>query len=823
MRSEKILTGFVLLAALIVAGCATKPKTPAAPDPESSSVQAEATGLAPTGDDRFKTIEFALLFGSRDAVASWSFAIVDQKKNPIKTMKGDAAGMPETLTWDGKSDSGAVAPEGSYAAVLSIDYGAKFKTGSAVSKTFVLDIAPPSGSFTPNPAQFAYSPGGKPAPISVSLAFKPGIAKIASWTLEIFDASGNQAKSFDGAPTTAKVQWDGKMESGSFVETAKSYPAVLTISDEYGNKGTFKGAFAVADVPGAQPSTIAARRQGFSPTSASVKNTLDLLVSVGSKTSAQSWRVEVESVANGAVKTVRTFSGKATDVPDFVSWDGKDDSGALAAQGSYYATLTVDYGQAFKSALVKSRSFSLVTSAPTGSVTVDPPTADLAALGPKSPVNFTVQAKSPFAQIASWVLAVYDPSNVSVAVFNGNWPNNKVAWDGKTVEGGALIPGSQYTVVAKVQDEYGNVGDLEGKLSVQGLNPATEPSAVEAHSAGFAPTGDGTLAAMEFGLSFGDSSAVTSWKLDMIKDNVVEKSIAGTGDKLPSTVAWDGKIDSGDYAPEGSYTATLSVNYGVTYAPVSVDSKPFVLDITPPTGAIALSTDLFSPDGTGQSDTETITMTGTSAIARVTGWSLTIADPGNNPFISWKGAWPAAAIVWDGKGTSGDLVESASDYPLTLKLRDEFGNVGIVTKTIATDILVLKVGDGYRIRVSSIVFKPYTADYKNVPADRAARNLNTLDLLAKKLTRFPDYKIRLEGHAVMINWDNKVRGEAEQREILIPLSKARAEAIKAALADRGVAADRLVTDGVGANDPLVPDSDYQNRWKNRRVEFYLLK
>ena len=60
--------------------------------------------------------------------------------------------------------------------------------------------------------------------------------------------------------------------------------------------------------------------------------------------------------------------------------------------------------------------------------------------------------------------------------------------------------------MAKVQDEYGNVGDLEGKLSVQGLNPATEPSAVEAHSAGFAPTGDGTLAAMEFGLSFGDSA-----------------------------------------------------------------------------------------------------------------------------------------------------------------------------------------------------------------------------------------------------------------------------------------------------------------------------
>ena len=258
--------------------------------------------IAPTGDDRFKTMEFALLFGSRDAVASWSFAIVDQKKNPIKTMKGDAAGMPETLTWDGKSDSGAVAPEGSYAAVLSIDYGAKFKTGFYASKTL-----------RPGHRSSERILHAEPGPIRLFARWKTsahlGLPRLQAGDRQDreldpgdFDAFGNQAKSFDGAPTTAKVQWDGKMESGSLVETAKSYPAVLTISDEYGNKGTFKGAFAVADVPGAQPSTIAARRQGFSPTSASVKNTLDLLVSVGSKTSAQSWRVEVESVANGAVR-----------------------------------------------------------------------------------------------------------------------------------------------------------------------------------------------------------------------------------------------------------------------------------------------------------------------------------------------------------------------------------------------------------------------------------------------------------------------------------------------------------------------------------------
>jgi outer membrane protein OmpA-like peptidoglycan-associated protein/flagellar hook assembly protein FlgD len=816
---------FPLLAILAIAGCASKPKTPApAQEPESSSVQAEATGLAPSGDLRFQTIDFALLFGSREAVESWSLFVSDAKqKTAVWAISGDSANLPDKVTWDGRKDSGSLAAEGMYIATLAVEYGERFKSGKASSKQFALDITPPSPSFAPNPAQFAYAPAGIPAPISIALSARPGFAKIVGWGIEVFNEAGDQIKDFTGTWPAARVEWDGKTDSGDYVSTAKSYPAVLAVTDEYGNKGTFKGSFSVADIPGAQSSSISPRRGGFSPTSASVKNSLDLLLAVGSRPSIAAWRVDILSVEKGSAKTVRSFSGASAEVPEYVRWDGKDDSGNPAAQGSYYASLSVDYGKAFKPAVAKSKNFSLVTTPPSGSITVDPPAANLNELGPKKPVNFTVQAKSSFAQISNWILGVYDESKVSIVVFNGNWPNNKIAWDGKTVEGGRLIPGSRYSIAAKVQDEYGNVGDLEGSLLIEGLNAATEPTTIEARSAGFAPTGDGSNPAMEFALSFGDSSAAKSWKVEMIRDNIVERSMAGTGAKIPPKVTWDGKTDNGSYAPEGSYSAMLSVDYGTAFAPVSVETRPFVLDLTPPSGSIGLSTGLFSPDGDGENDTVTIATTGSSALARIASWSLTVYDPGNNAFAAWKGAWPAAQLTWDGKAKSGDLVESASDYTLVLKLRDEFGNVGAAKAVLPTDILVMKVGDGYRIRVSSIVFKPFTADYTNVQADRAARNAATLDLLASKLARFPDYRIRLEGHAVMINWDNDAKGEAEQREVLLPLSNARAEAIKAALVEKGISADRMVTEGVGAKDPVVPDSDYPNRWKNRRVEFYILK
>ena len=79
------------------------------------------------------------------------------------------------------------------------------------------------------------------------------------------------------------------------------------------------------------------------------------------------------------------------------------------------------------------------------------------------------------------------------------------------------------------------------------------------------------------------------------------------------------------------------------------------------------------------------------------------------------------------------------------------------------------------------------------------------------------------GHAVSIFWDDPVKGAAEQKDILIPLSKARAEAVKAALVERGLEASRFSTDGVGASDQLVPDSDYKDRWQNRRVALFLEK
>jgi outer membrane protein OmpA-like peptidoglycan-associated protein len=301
----------------------------------------------------------------------------------------------------------------------------------------------------------------------------------------------------------------------------------------------------------------------------------------------------------------------------------------------------------------------------------------------------------------------------------------------------------------------------------------------------------------------------------------VQKSYSGQGPNPPGTLEWDGKTDTGVIAPEGTYTATLSIDYGATFAPASAMSAPFILDVTPPTGTISLSSALFSPiEG---SDTITLTLALSSQVAKIDSWIMDIYDPGENLFRSFAGKWPMNQAVWDGKGTNGDMVQSAEDYPVQVTVRDQFGNTGMIKAAVPIDILVEKTASGYRILASRIFFKAFTADYTNVGPELEQQNASRLDALAEKLKKFPGYQIRIVGHAVMINWDNPAAGKEEQEAILIPLSKARAEAVKQALVDRGLDAARFTTEGVGASDQLVPDSDYKDRWQNRRVALYLEK
>jgi hypothetical protein len=98
----------------------------------------------------------------------------------------------------------------------------------------------------------------------------------------------------------------------------------------------------------------------------------------------------------------------------------------------------------------------------------------------------------------------------------------------------------------------------------------------------------------------------------------------------------------------------------------------------------------------------------------------------------------------------------------------------------------------------------FASDQSTIPADASA----LLDDIATSLKNFPDWGLRIVGHT-------DATGDPEHNEAL---SLDRANAIKAALVERGIKAERLLTAGDGENRPVAPNKTREGRALNRRVE-----
>jgi outer membrane protein OmpA-like peptidoglycan-associated protein len=254
---------------------------------------------------------------------------------------------------------------------------------------------------------------------------------------------------------------------------------------------------------------------------------------------------------------------------------------------------------------------------------------------------------------------------------------------------------------------------------------------------------------------------------------------------------------------------------------VSARGTGVTVDVSGPELSFNSRPEFFSPDNDGVDDELIISLSAQDA-SPIAGWSLEIREP-EPPYlvfyrIEGRGS-PAERIIWDGRSSKGELVQSAMDYPYTFKAEDILGNASSTEGKIGVDVLVIRDGDRLKIQVPAIVFTPNTASLDgNNPADKA-NNEKVLRRIAEILNKFRDYKVQVEGHA------NPVAGtEAEEKGELKPLSEKRAQAVVDWLArNGGVARSRLFSIGMGGTRTVVPYTDMDNRWKNRRVVFILIK
>jgi outer membrane protein OmpA-like peptidoglycan-associated protein len=232
----------------------------------------------------------------------------------------------------------------------------------------------------------------------------------------------------------------------------------------------------------------------------------------------------------------------------------------------------------------------------------------------------------------------------------------------------------------------------------------------------------------------------------------------------------------------------------------------------------------FSPDNDGVDDELTLyfTVEDESSIAS---WNFEIREP-QPPYLLFYqiGAEgdPPAELIWDGRSSSGELVQSASEYPFTFTVTDSLGNVSVLEGLIEVDVLVIREGDQLRVQVPSIVFGANAKNFEGLAPDIAENNERILRRIAEVLNKFVTYQVKVEGHA---NPTARTAREAAREEAneLQPLSEQRAKAVVDELVEFGVAAGRLTYVGMGGTRPVIQLDDRDNWWKNRRVEFILIR
>ena len=260
-----------------------------------------------------------------------------------------------------------------------------------------------------------------------------------------------------------------------------------------------------------------------------------------------------------------------------------------------------------------------------------------------------------------------------------------------------------------------------------------------------------------------------------------------------------------------------------------------VVDVTGPAVRLSTAPALFSPDNDGIDDELRFGISVADS-SDIVDWRLDInetsvveggAKAKERLFISWGGKGvPAPSIAWDGRSAKGELVEAATDYPWVFVIKDALGNVTRLTGAVSVDVLVIRDGDRLKIKVPSIVFRANFPDFVGLDQETLDRNAKVIKRIAQILNRFKDYRIQIEGHA---NSEGKIGGYSaakiaeEETKELIPLSLGRAELVRTLLAENGVDPARLSTMGLGSSEPVVDFKDAENRWKNRRVEFVLIR
>jgi flagellar hook assembly protein FlgD len=753
-----------------------------------------------------------------EGVLGWTVLIRDGSGNTRRTLSG-AGKTPEQLIFDGLDERGRLLGEGAYQAQLSVNYRNGY-ISTAVSPFFTLDITPPQAAVR---AEYpAFSPNNDGS--QDDMIFLQEGSDELSWIGEIrrldVPELTRPAKTirFTGVPAPRFI-WEGNGDAGGLAPDG-AYAYELSSTDPAGNTGRslpVRFTLSTADTP----VLISTDLRAFSPNNDGVKDSLALNPQVQVRDGISRWKIDIHAGEEAGGAAVRTFTG-GNAIPASVSWNGRDNAGSPVPDGTYTARIEVYYAQGNQPAAL-SRPFVVDTASPRAGLsapfTLFSPNGD----GARDFIPITVNTEA----YDEWTALITDPRGQVIRTWNWTGSAPPLSWEGTDQMGNNVADGS-YQFTLNSTDEAGNNTRLAlANLTVDARIPrAFLTSSASAVAPKADPAGAIPREALRFGIILSPAEGIEAWKLELRDEGgSLYRSFSaaeGYGPVPPASISWNGR-DPGGTLREGTYTPVLTVSY-TKGDQVSAAAPPVLVDVSGPVLSFDSRPEYFSPDNDGVDD-ELIMTLDARDVSPIASWSLEIREP-RPPYpvfyrIEGKGS-PAEESIWDGRSSKGELVQAATDYPFTFQAEDALGNGSSLDGMIGIDVLVIRDGNRLKIQVPSIIFRENAADFIGLPLETVENNIRVLRRVAEILNKFRDYRVLVEGHANPTTASPAAR-EREERTELLPLSESRAGVVVNLLTEYGVNRNRLSSVGIGGTRPVVRYEDYNNWWKNRRVEFILLK
>jgi len=581
----------------------------------------------------------------------------------------------------------------------------------------------------------------------------------------------------------------------------------------------------------------------FSPNNDGKADTLEVPVSITDQSYVASWSVEIKDESGNVVRVIEnkeqrfesfnmkeffhriTTSKKQIDIPPAIVWDGHRSTGDLAPDGTY--TFTITSTDELGNKAVTSEYKTVIKNRPP-EIAINPIPDAQRIFDPKASTapgqssgNRTVTFTPRGSVEDSWESGIYNSTGQKVKTFESqNGAPRPVTWDGQN-DAGQIAPDGVYSFRMSATDKAQNSASAELPNII--LDSREAGAFITTSVSAIAPAKNQTANMVNFNIRLSLSDGIDNWKLEL-KDETgsAQRTFSGKP-PVPAVQGWNGLDESGQIR-EGLFTPELTVSY-TRGDVVKASASPVLVDVSGPVLTVATAPDYFSPDNDGENDELFISLT-TKDASPIATWTFEISTPvesGNSQLfrmIEGKGS-PASRVVWDGKSDKGELVQSAMYYPYKFTATDALGNSSVTEGKIGIDVLVIREGDRLKIQIPSIQFRPNFADFEGLPKDVVDNNMRIIRRIAQILNQFRDYKVQVEGHAN----PTQPAGAARDREepALQHVSELRAKAIVELLVRNGVTRSRLTAVGAGSSRTIAAFEDRDNWWKNRRVEFYLIK